>query len=182
MISLSDIREISATLVGVVGLVYAVKKNREAKRERARASKREFNRDQLDKFYSPVLGKLDEIRAKSLARQHFGEAFSAAPKTERLKHLEERIAFDNRVLREELLPRYQEVADLFREQSGLVEPSTRAFYQQLISFIDLWKREGSPSSTVEALLDSGAASDPAELLQQNVKKRVEEITSILSDD
>ena len=181
MISLSDSVAIGASLLAAASFVYGVKKDREAKRERERASKREFNREQLEKVYSPALGKLGEIRAKSLARKHFGEAFSAAPEAERRDHREERGTFDNRVLREQLLPRYQEVANLFREQSGLVEPSTRAFYQQLISFIDLWEREGAPPSTVHALQDSGAASDPAELLHENVKKRVDEIVWILNE-
>jgi hypothetical protein len=182
MISLSDGIAIIASVLAVASFLYGIRKDREAKRERERASKRVFNRDQLDNFYSPALGKLEEIRAKSLARKKFSEAFSAAPEVERQKHIEERITFDNRVLREELLPRYRELADLFREQSGLIEPSTRTLYQQLINFIDLWEREGVPSSAIQALKDSGAASDPANLLHENAKTQVEEIVRILNED
>ena len=66
------------SLLAVAGFVYAVKKDREAKRERERASKREFNGEQLDRFYSPALGIREEILAKSLAQQQYSEAFSVA--------------------------------------------------------------------------------------------------------
>jgi hypothetical protein len=101
---------ITTSLLAVVSFVYGVKKDREAKRERERASRREFNRGQLEQFYSPVLGKLEKILAKSITRQQFDEVFSAAREDERRKHVEEHVAFNNRILREEILPRYQKVA------------------------------------------------------------------------
>ncbi len=182
---MSDIVAILGILLGAVGFVYGVKKDREAKRERAKASRREFNREQLEKFYSPALGKLAEIQAKSHARKQYGDALSAVPTTDRRDHIEETVEFNNRVLREQLLPLYKEVAALFREHSGLLEPSTRDLYQRLVSFIDLWERHSEsriPFETMLELQESGAALDPAEALHQNVKKRVEEIVWILNED
>ena len=181
--SITDAALIGTTLLAVVGFIYGVRKDREAKRERAKASQREFNREQLEKFYSPVMGKLEVIRNKGKARQIFSSAFRAASDTTR-EQLHKKVQFDNEALRTEIIPLFEEVEQLFQVHSGLIEPSTRDLHQKLISFVDLWKRfyDGhARSDTIQRLYDSGEAIDPRDILYEEIKKCRDRIIWVLTE-
>ena len=181
--SISDAVAIGTTVLAIIGFIYGVRKDREAKRERAKASQREFNREQLEKFYSPVLGKLEAIRSKSMARQRFGSVFKAASDKTK-EQVEKKVQFDNEALRTNILPLYEEIERLFQEHSGLLELSTRDLHQKLISFVDLWRRvhDGHASSDIiQGLYDSEEALDPQDILYENVKKCSDRIIWVLNE-
>ena len=47
---------------------------------------------------------------------------------------------DNRQLEDELIPLYQQMADLFTAKMHLAEPSTRQHFGALIEFVETWER------------------------------------------
>jgi hypothetical protein len=61
------------------------------------------------------------------------------------------IEYDNMKLEEALLPLYRQMAQLFRDNLWLAEVETRAHYQKLIEFIDIWDRWIAKSIPSEVL-------------------------------
>lgn len=50
------------------------------------------------------------------------------------------IEHDNRQLKEELIPLYQQMVDLFTTKMHLAQPSTRKYFAALVEFVELWER------------------------------------------
>ena len=50
------------------------------------------------------------------------------------------IEYDNRQLREELIPAYRKMVNLFRDNMWLAESETKEYFGQLIEFVELWER------------------------------------------
>lgn len=128
----------------VIAGLYGFKKNREARQASERAGRRAFLREQLEEFYAPALGKAEEIIAKSQARvaysEAMGEVFATGVPEDARSGLHNFIDHDNQQLREEILPLYKEIGDLFREKRAFIEPSTMEFQPALVTFLDAWDR------------------------------------------
>lgn len=50
------------------------------------------------------------------------------------------IEYDNNQLREELMPLYRKMLDLFTEKYWLADEDTRAFYDDFLEFVEIWER------------------------------------------
>ncbi|HMV16309.1 MAG TPA: hypothetical protein PLD21_09405 [Rhodocyclaceae bacterium] len=115
-----------------------------------------FIQKQMSEFYSPIAGCRKRIRAKSEVRGKVSSAASEAwaelcapcaeAKQPMLNH-EERYApygkiieYDNNQLREELIPLYRKMLDLFTEKYWLADEDTRAYYQEFLEFVEIWER------------------------------------------
>lgn len=123
-----------------------------------------FLTKQLQDFYSAILGIRAEIRMRSEirvkvrnaagavwpelcedARAHGGlEALQRLIDT-RQPEFERLIEYDNRQLFQELLPLYRRMVKLFRANYWLAEADTRAFFPQLVEFVELWNRSEKKS-------------------------------------
>lgn len=114
---------IGGVAVRIVGVVYGIVRDGAARRESRRGW---IGKEPaaVDEFYSPVLGKLERIRERSQARLEFSNAMSASQSSVSSEEMQGTMDFSTSFLRDELLV-YREVADLFRESAGFVEPSTR---------------------------------------------------------
>lgn len=131
-----------------------------------------FLEKQLSMFYSPMLGLRNEIKAHGAFRVRVQNEADAAwrqlcAETEKLdvearrRLLSERgpeftriIEYDNTKLHEELLPAYRKMVELFREYYWLAEPETRAYYDSLLEFVEVWNRwiaKALPSEVLERL-------------------------------
>ena len=114
-------------------------------------------REQLDKFYSPMVAIRAEIRARSETRlkvhsltnevwQKTVDRLEGQPdqqialEQQRDPEHEALIAYDNKQLLETLVPLYREMLACFRRGMWLVEPSTRAHFATLVEFVDIWER------------------------------------------
>ncbi len=91
--------------------------------------------DQLQNFYSPMLGMREAIKAKSELRRRLHEIAGATyPSIARTLTAEEIAQYDRiqeyseTQLRQDLIPTYQKMADLFAREMHLAEASTRAHY------------------------------------------------------
>lgn len=165
---------ISAT-AGLMGvLVGAMMTSRNQKKERKQA----HIRQQLQEFYSPMLGMRQEIVAKEESRRKINEMVHTIidkskvgdPGGVRRDHYydDERKALrglgahDHKQWEEEILPLYKEMLKKFTSEMWLAEPSTRANYGELTNFLERWSR-------VHALTDAAEVAWQADLSDDNVK-------------
>lgn len=115
-----------------------------------------FIQKQMSEFYSPIAGYRKRIRARSEVRGKVSTAANeawkelCAPYSEAnqpmLNHEElyapfgKIIEYDNKQLREELMPLYRNILDLFTEKYWLADEDTRAYYQDFLEFVEIWER------------------------------------------
>lgn len=134
-----------------------------------------FLEKQLSAFYSPMLGLRNEVKAHGdfrLRLQNEANAvwvllcseidkhdFEASQRLSSVRGPEfaKIIEYDNTKLHDALLPSYQKMVALFRENYWLAEPETRSFYGDLIEFVEIWNRWIDKALPVEVLkrLDHG---------------------------
>jgi len=115
-----------------------------------------FVQKQMSEFYSPIAGYRKRIRAKSEVRGKVSTVANEAwkelcapyveAKQPMLNHEElyapfgKIIEYDNGQLREELMPLYRKILDLFTEKYWLADEDTRAYYQDFLEFVEIWER------------------------------------------
>jgi hypothetical protein len=92
----------------------------------------ERHRDQLQNFYSPLLGLREQIRAKSELRTRlYSVAGAQFPNIARTASEDEKEAYTSileyseKQLKEELVPAYEQMVTLFTDKMHLAEPSSR---------------------------------------------------------
>lgn len=156
-------------IAGLVGVVIgAWLTGRREQRQRRMA----FVEKQLKDFYSPMLGLRNEIHMRSDLRDRIHDAADVVwknlcaqarevsteapgePLRSRSPEFTKLIEYDNKQLQEDLLPAYQQMAKLFRENLWLAEPETTTHYQRLIEFVELWDRwlaRAIPAEVIEHL-------------------------------
>lgn len=174
---------IGGLVIGIAGIAFGEYRVRAARRHVALDRIHQRNRSQLDEFYAPLLGKLERIRSIGVARQDFGEAIRDASLRPPRDDTEHSVAFNNRILEDELLPLYREIAVLFEEKRGLVEPSTAELQPALVAFLDLWARDSEARVSFETLQElekRGVARDPQSLLYADAKHHVDCLVGLLN--
>jgi hypothetical protein len=162
-------------LAGFVGVITGAWLT--ARREN-RQRKLQFITDQLRLFYSPMLGIRSEIQTRSELRTTIHSAADSAWRElcertqqagpEALQELTSKraaefttiIDYDNQKWREELLPAYEKMVTIFRENLWLADPETRTYFGELLRFVDVWRRWLARALPREVLmkLDHGEAA------------------------
>jgi hypothetical protein len=94
-------------------------------------------REQLSDFYSVLLGKRSQIRAKSEVRL---KVRNIAQKVQRDEEFQKLLEYDKRQLQEELVPLYREMLDHLTNNMWLAEPSTLTHYGTLVEYVEVWNR------------------------------------------
>ena len=156
-------------LAGLAGVIVGAWLTGRRERSQRRLA---FVEKQLEDFYSPMLGLRNEIRMRSELRvrihdvadvvwrelcaraRQVGEDALANLSQTRGPEFRKQIDYDNKQLQEELLPAYQQMAKLFRENLWLADPDTREHYQHLLEFVELWDRwlaKSIPAEVIERL-------------------------------
>jgi len=130
----------------------------------------ERHRDQLQNFYSPLLGLREQIRAKSELRTRLHSVAGAQfPNIARTASEDEKEAYTSileyseKQLKEELVPAYEQMVKLFTDRMYLAEASTRTHYKKLVDFVEIWKRfiaKPFPSSVAYEIGHSEQALQP----------------------
>jgi len=131
-------------LAGYIGVRYGLKQIKVQKRI-------DLIENQLNNFYSPLLGLSKEIRAKSELRlkiKQLGdkawaekcEQFRMGPNQPDITPYTNEIEYNNEQLRIDFLPKYNKMLDIFRNNYWLSELETRDFYPQLVEFVEIWNR------------------------------------------
>ena len=140
---------------GLVGVIIGALLNSGRERKQRKLA---FLEKQLSAFYSPMLGCRNEIKTHSAFRVHVQDQANAAWEQlcseseglsvealqritqERGPEFKRIITYDNNKFHEELLPAYRKMVEIFRECYWLAEPETRAFYGELLEFVEVWNR------------------------------------------
>ena len=129
-----------------------------------------FIQKQMSEFYSPIAGCQKRIEMKSEVRGKVSVAANEAwkelcgryseAKQLVLNHEEQYapygkiIEYNNQQLREELMPLYRKILDLFTEKYWLADEDTRKYYQQFLEFVEIWERylaEALPGDVIRKL-------------------------------
>jgi hypothetical protein len=139
-----------AGLVGVSIGAWMTGRNQKAERRNART------KEKLQDFYSPMLGMRSEIKAKSESRfqvtnvaggawveEFVGVTDPDAKRTitEAMSPKYDRVQNYNEVLlKEQIVPLYRKMLKHFTKHMWLSEASTRAYYNELCEFVEIWNR------------------------------------------
>lgn len=184
-------------LVGVLvgGLLtylttHSMKKRQEKRDQAVRREERElrFLNRQLDELYAPMVSCLKDIKAKSELRHQISKASDSAWREICARHpkpfedheryfapFRKTIEYDNKQLREVLMPMYERMLSIFTDNYWLAKPSTRTHYPELSRFVDLWQRwlqESIPSEVVRKMDHTESRLIP---LYQDLEHQLEEL-------
>jgi hypothetical protein len=126
-------------------------------------------REQLEKFYSPLIGMRDEIRSKSDLRTNLHSAANVAWQkqfqttefgfekkmiSDMLKDKFDRLLeYSEEQLKRDLVPTYERMLNLYTANIWLAEPSTLKFHFVLTEFVEIWKRYLNGSLPMEVLTE-----------------------------
>jgi len=97
-----------------------------------------FNTRQIECLYSPLLGIRDEIKTKDNIRSAVLNS-SANGKNDDLFF--KGIEYNNSQLRDEIMPAYERMIQIMRDNNWLAEESTRKYLPLLIQVVEVWKRD-----------------------------------------
>ena len=150
-----------APITGLLGVMVgtAVTAWATSYRER-RHRQHEFRERQLKELYSPLLGLRLEIHVNSELRAKISNVADAqwrllsetarktADPVESLRRLkadrwpafEAAIEYSNQQLREELIPSYRRMVQIFRDNIWLAEPDTQKHFGILLEFVAIWEQ------------------------------------------
>ncbi len=145
---------IAPVIAGYLGIKFGIKQFREQK-------KINLIEEQLNKFYSPMLGIREEIRGISELRAEIqnisGQVWKEKTDAERMRdheYINKEINYDNNKWREELFPLYKRMLDIFRENYWLAEQETQEHYKLFLKFVELhnrWLKDGIDPGAVKKL-------------------------------
>ena len=156
-----------------------------------------FIEKQLSEFYSPISGYRKRIRAKSELRVEISNAANASWQEICAQYTEARqimnnheelfapyksiIEYDNKQLREELMPLYRKMLDVVTEKYWLADEDTRAYYKDFLEFIEIWERflaETLPGEVIKKLDHNEEKLHP---FYEHLEKKLSELQAEVKD-
>jgi hypothetical protein len=158
-----------------------------------------FILEQLTGFYAPALGIRERIRTKSEVRLKVSAAANKvwprlmeearASGIDRLQQVREEqspkfakiIDYENRQLKEELIPLYRQMVDLFTTKMHLTEPSTRRHFTALVEFVEMWDRSLSGTLPSEVAELVGAQEDNLMPLYDDLEANFQRLQTALRE-
>jgi hypothetical protein len=162
-----------SALIGLLGALTGVGVSAWLVQRREREQRQlAFLERQLREFYSPMHGLRAEILTRSQLRLRIQETASqilsestdggpghrplrADPTARQAMAAYERlIEDDNTTFKKQLLPAYQKMAIVFRENLWLADADTQGYYSDFIAYLDVWERhlrEAIPGDVIAAL-------------------------------
>jgi len=156
-----------------------------------------FIQKQLSEFYSPIAGYQKRIEAKGEVRVKVSQAASeawvelCAPYSDAnqpmLNHEKlyapygKIIEYDNRQLREELMPLYRKILEVFTEKYWLADVETRDYYQDFLEFVEIWERYLSEALPGDVIPKLGHAEDNVKSFYEHVDSKMTELQREISN-
>lgn len=152
---------------------------------------------QLDEFYAPLFGmrlaikskselrlKLHEIAGKAWADMFLGISHATQKQQlhdENWPRFEALHAYSERQLREELIPLYRQMVDLFTKKMALSEPSTRNHYGTLVEFVEIWNRHLADPLPTEVALEVDHSEKSLYPFYEDLQLHFEWLTKVLKE-
>jgi len=172
---------IAPVLAGYIGVKYGLKEIRLQKRL-------DYVEKQLNNFYSPLLGIRKEIRAKSEVRLKIHEADDKIfqernniNQTPNMELVDKQIDYNNLQLYEEILPNYNKMLKIFRDNYCLAEPETREFLFDFVEFVEVWNRHEKESIDVNVIKEIGHTEEKLKPFYEELEKRADILRQELSN-
>ncbi|MCP4539475.1 MAG: hypothetical protein GY832_20245 [Chloroflexi bacterium] len=147
---------------------------------------------QLEEFYSPMVGNLLKIRAKSKLRYKIGQVSNEAwmelverqpkPFYDSDKYHEpyqKSIEYGNKQFREEIIPLYDQMVHLFTEKYGLANSSTREWYTSFSEFVELWHRWLDESIAADVIAKMNHSEEKLKPFYIDLENQLDELQKIL---
>jgi hypothetical protein len=154
-----------------------------------------FIEKQLSEFYSPIAGYRKRIRTKSELREKISSAANEAwqelcardseagirTTQEQFAPYKKIIEYDNHQFREELLPLYEKMLDLFTEKYWLADADTRAYYQGFLEYVEIWKRFLAEAIPVEVVTKLGHTEKTQHPFYDHLEQRISALQTEVKD-
>ncbi|MBN1514996.1 hypothetical protein JXA32_00350 [Candidatus Sumerlaeota bacterium] len=158
-------------------------------------SKLRFMERQLNDLYAPMLGLCKQIRSLSESRFIFDQSgekwwnefavptiHSRTPDARQkdTEAIEKAIDYDNKQLKETLLPKYRKMAQIFSEYYALAEAEMKKHYNNFIFYVDVWDRALSEDYPQQYLYKIKHKEEILFPLYDHLEEHVARITIALS--
>jgi hypothetical protein len=151
------------------------------------ARRNAFIEKQLSEFYSPLAGYRKRIRTKSELRLKISNAANEAwqellPDThEQFEPYKKIIEYDNNQFREELMPLYEKMLDLFTEKYWLADADTRTHYEVFLEFVEIWKRHLAEAIPGEVITKLGHSEQKCHPFYDHLEKKISSLQAEVKD-
>lgn len=175
---------VSALVGGLVVYVFGVRKL-------SIEARNSFIEKQMSEFYSPIAGYRKRIRARSKVREKVSAAASEAwsdlcqsytDANQPMHNHEELFApykkiieYDNKQFRDELIPLYRKMLDVFTDKYWLADQDTRGFYQNFLEFVEIWERYLAESMPDDVLVKLGHTEQTVHPFYEHIETRLSEL-------
>ena len=182
----------AAGLAGVVagGGITALNQRRERRNNRLR--------EQLQTFYSPLLGMHLQVRAKSevrvkvsnIAQASWPDLFRGVESPQIKQRIQDEsepqyvrlIEYSNAQLTNEIVPLYRDMLEHFTKNLWLAEPSTVSHYAALIEYVEMWNRFLDGSLPKEVLDKVEHKEERLKPLYADLKEQFERLRRELKEE
>src|SRR5208283_1547125 len=173
--------------VGLGGVITLFNQRRQRADERLQ--------QQLSEFYAPLLGLRMRILAKSETRvkssgvlQTAWSEVLAGPRAigdpellkktadEKWLAFQEAHDYSNRELREEIVPLYRKMVDIFTEKMWLAEPSTLIHFGVLVEYVEIWNRALAGAIPNDAMILYNHDEDKVKPLYADLASHVQRLS------
>lgn len=152
--------------------------------------KLEFVERQLREFYSPLIGYKLLIRAINKNRDEIYKAsdnvYKVLCKTNPNPTEKDNIPFDNSIkydnkqLKEEVMPMYDKMISLIKDNNYLAEPETIKHFDELYKFVDIWHRNLDISISNDVVKELGHTEEKLQPFYDDLEKQQKKLTDKLS--
>ncbi len=180
MLNMEWLSHISSLLVGAFIVYFFGIRQLSIQRRNA------FIERQLSEFYSPLAGYRKRIRTKSELREKVSGAADEAWREscardsevgvrttqEQFAPYREITEYDNRQFREELMPLYQNMLDIFTEKYWLADAETREYYGDFCKFVEVWERHLANSIPGEVIKKLGHTEAKLHPFYEHLEQRI----------
>ncbi|MGR0482960.1 MAG: hypothetical protein ACTFAL_16590 [Candidatus Electronema sp. V4] len=150
---------------------------------------------QLSEFYSPLAAYQMRIKSKLELRSRVSEladqCWQEIEQTKRPFHdhkerffssHQKQIEYDWQQFREELIPLYRKMLEVFTDKYWLADPDTRQYYQTYLDHVELWERHLSGSLPFEVSKMIRREQDKLESFYEHLEERMEKLRQELKDE
>ena len=153
-------------------------------------------REQLQEFYSPMVGMRYEIFSKtevrsklrSIAQTVRSKQFEGVTDLDEKRRIQREMRpdyvefqmYNETQFLEHTLPTYQKMLEHFSTHMWLAEPSTRAFYKPLCDFVEIWQRCVGGTIPPEVQAELSLSEAPLEPFYTDLRHHFDRLRAELS--
>jgi hypothetical protein len=143
-------------------------------KQRAKERRFSFLEKQLTEFYAPLAGLRKQIRVKSELRVKIQGSYGGDDERQ-LKAFEATIDYHNKQFKEELLPKYREMLDLFTTRYHLAYAETRDFYPLFLEYVEIWNIHLAEAISGEAIRELDHREEKVKPFHEHLEQKMQQL-------